>query len=440
MAVVTIDAAKRCGKIKPVHGVCNGPLSFGGLTDLSVHYKNAGFPFCRLHDTDYAHPISVDVPQIFPDFNADETDPKNYRFANTDQVIDKIYACGAEVIYRLGTSIEHTAQKVYTTVPVDADKWARVCVQIIRHYNEGWADGRHYGIRFWEIWNEADLNQPDMWQGTPEQYYHLYVTAAKAIKRAFPTVFVGGPALAGYGHADFANGLLQAVKEADAPLDFFSWHLYCGEIAAFKRALDTVCGYLDCYGFGDALLVCDEWNYNPPTGFSLDNDTPEQEEAKYAYFGKIETELGAAFCGAVMTFFQYSRNDIATYYDGQPTNLWCGIFDWLGRRTKAYYAFAAFDKLYRLGGECLGTASDDADTYAVAAAADGKTLVLLSRYGGKAGDVTLTVDNAAVIGKSYTVTRINRGATYETCETGTLTGNALTLPMEENEVALLSIE
>ncbi|MBI4578450.1 MAG: hypothetical protein HY718_02035 [Planctomycetes bacterium] len=39
----------------------------------------------------------------------------------------------------------------------DFAKWAKICVNIIRHYNEGWADGFHYNIRYWEIWNEPNV-------------------------------------------------------------------------------------------------------------------------------------------------------------------------------------------------------------------------------------------------------------------------------------------
>ena len=56
--------------------------------------------------------------------------------------------------------------------PADAAKWAAICVGIIRHYNEGWANGFHHGIRYWEIWNEPE-NRPAMWTGTDEDYLAL---------------------------------------------------------------------------------------------------------------------------------------------------------------------------------------------------------------------------------------------------------------------------
>ena len=40
------------------------------------------------------------------------------------------------------------------------------------HYNQGWANGFHDNIRYWEFWNEADLSI--FWTETPEQFYRLY--------------------------------------------------------------------------------------------------------------------------------------------------------------------------------------------------------------------------------------------------------------------------
>ena len=45
----------------------------------------------------------------------------------------------------------------HTFPPKDPEKWARICEHIIRHYTEGWADGYHYNIRYWEIWNEPEV-------------------------------------------------------------------------------------------------------------------------------------------------------------------------------------------------------------------------------------------------------------------------------------------
>ena len=59
----------------------------------------------------------------------------------------------------------------------------------IRHYNEGWADGYHWNIEHWEIWNEPDLDRDPKdafnkrcWSGTVEQFAELYTVAARHLK------------------------------------------------------------------------------------------------------------------------------------------------------------------------------------------------------------------------------------------------------------------
>ena len=55
---------------------------------------------------------------------------------------------GAEVYYRVG----EVGRK--TKPPADFDKYARVVKHIAMHYNQGWDNGFHYNIRYWEFWNE----------------------------------------------------------------------------------------------------------------------------------------------------------------------------------------------------------------------------------------------------------------------------------------------
>jgi hypothetical protein len=60
--------------------------------------------------------------------------------------------CGAQVYYRLGRSFAADP-----TPPPDFGKFAEVCRHIVMHYNDGWAHGFHYGIKYWEVWNEPNI-------------------------------------------------------------------------------------------------------------------------------------------------------------------------------------------------------------------------------------------------------------------------------------------
>ena len=147
-----LDSNKIIQSIKPMNAVNNGPSrprssqSRGNFES----YSAAGFPYARTHDAnlcfDYGAPHTVDITAIFPDFDADENDPMSYDFVLTDEYIKTILESGTKVFYRLGQSIEHSKKKYGVLPPKDFNKWARICEHIILHFNEGWADGYHYGI------------------------------------------------------------------------------------------------------------------------------------------------------------------------------------------------------------------------------------------------------------------------------------------------------
>ena len=112
----------------------------------------------------------------------------------TDDYLKTMRAAGTEPFYRLGQSIEHWIKKYGVNPPADFDKWAAICEHIVRHYNEGWADGFEWNITYWEIWNEPDLKpaadgRPSpTWTGTPEQLYDLLSNTALRLKKDFPSL------------------------------------------------------------------------------------------------------------------------------------------------------------------------------------------------------------------------------------------------------------
>jgi hypothetical protein len=193
MAKIKINFNREVGPVKPLHGVNNGPKTANFTYDATDYFQEAGFPFSRLHDTEYPFGGGefVDIGCIFRRFDSDVNDPANYNFTLTDEYLKAIDQAGAKIIYRLGASIEHQPVKVHIYPPADALQWAKICEHIILHVNEGWANGMHLGIEYWEIWNEPDI--PQCWAGTYEEFYALYRTAVTYLKSRFPYLKFGGP-------------------------------------------------------------------------------------------------------------------------------------------------------------------------------------------------------------------------------------------------------
>ena len=370
---IFINKENFLGRIKPVHGISNGPLSSGGSCNTSVEYLEMGIPFVRLHDTDSPYPQQVDIYQIFRDFDKDPYDERNYDFLLTDQFLEAIDGVGAKIIYRLGTSIEHMPTKRWIDPPKDNHKFAVVCEHIIRHYNEGWANGYHFDIPYWEIWNEPEelTNfRSNMWSGTKAEYFALYEVVSKHLKQCFgDSISVGGYAAVGLQgilpdasrhsleYLEYFHDFLAFIKANNCPLDFFSYHQYGMNMKFVRDAAHYVRKHLDEAGFSKAEIIVDEWNASAST--------------RELYW--IHSIRGARHVLSMMMAYQDSPVDIANYYDGQPHMVHCGIFDRVRRKMKPFYSFLLFNKLYRLGTRVEALCDDGGFTEALAAKGeDGK--------------------------------------------------------------------
>ena len=52
MMHVSVDFSKAVGKIKPIHGVGNGPVTGRFVRDKTEEFRAAHIPYSRLHDTE----------------------------------------------------------------------------------------------------------------------------------------------------------------------------------------------------------------------------------------------------------------------------------------------------------------------------------------------------------------------------------------------------
>lgn len=349
LASITVDPASRAGTIRPLHGINNGPICFGGLVDLSARHRELGVPIVRLHDCEWPHPAVVDVPTIFPDFAADAGNPASYRFDKTDDYLQSIVDVGAQIVYRLGTSIEHTRRKYHVHPPPDAGKWADICVHIIRHYNDGWAGGFRHNIRYWEIWNEPDLGAL-MWSGTFDDYVRLYAATSRAIKAHDVHLKVGGPAVA-FPRKPFLADFVGTCRRDNLPLDFCSWHTYTSHPRDLAENARHVRDILDRHGFQRTESHLNEWNCS----FDWRN-----EESRRRSFVVLQGPEGASYCAAVLILLQDSPVDVANYYSGDIQ--WFGLFDPYGIPRKTFHAFKAFrlllDTPNRISVQTQGTGDD----------------------------------------------------------------------------------
>lgn len=364
MTNISVNFENVIGDIKPMHAVNNGPIykfsSDQRITNIQA-WKDAGIPYARTHDSmynnTYGGPHTVDVRNIFVDFEKDPYDPASYDFAVTDEYMRVIENGGTKVFYRLGASIEHWVKKYFTVPPTDFKKYAVICEHIIRHYTEGWADGFEMDIEYWEFWNEPDLvddNHPNKvcWGGTKLQFFEFFDVVVGHLKECFPHLKIGGPAIA--WDMNWADEFLAQLK---VPIDFFSWHRYKNDPKPIIERAFEVRALLDKYGFTKTENILNEWNYVK---------TFEGQDMIDA-IKAIKGIKGASFTAAVMCGCQHSPLDMLMYYDARPGGL-NGMFntDLVCECLKGYYPFKMFNQLYKLK-NCVSLRSSDKDIYACAA-------------------------------------------------------------------------
>ncbi|MFB3881924.1 MAG: hypothetical protein ACE149_11720 [Armatimonadota bacterium] len=442
MRTITVDFAQGLGAVKPLQGLCNGPVGYGTMVDVAHYYRKLTVPYVRLHDPNWPHPREVDIPQIFPDFGADPDDPRSYDFRRTDSYLQAILDTGARIVYRLGVSIEHTKTKYYTDPPADFEKWARICGGVVRHYTQGWADGMRDAVSHWEIWNEPDIGDGRMWSGTWDQYMALYETAARYLKTMDPGLRVGGYAAANVA-SDNLPRFLRHCQARKVPLDFFSWHTYAGSPDQVAKNARTVRKLLDEHGFAGAESHLNEWNY-----WAFDWETiflPGYEFIRKEAFDLQKSEVGASFAAAVLIGLQDERVDVANYYDGQPFALFCGLFDYHGVPQKTYHAFEAFRRMldYPQRVQCARP-DEDPNLYCLAAmdAAKGRAAVLVSSFGGRDGECVIRLKSAPFgAGAKCRVFMLDRDRNLEVASAQTVwsDGAEIKLLLRRHCVALVQV-
>jgi len=394
-ALIQIRPSEELRPIGAMNGVGAGPSSFV----FAKFYTGAGIPFVRLHDVGNTLRHVVDIMQLFPDFDADEKKAENYDFVMTDAYIKTLVGTGAQIIWRLGNAgHEPSGLKKYGAwPPKDFKKWARICSHVVAHYNDGWADGFHYNIKYWEIWNEPDGDQgmlkpsenlqakdkgkigntprylvaPHSWGGTMEEYYEFFATVAKTLKKDHPDILIGGPANV---HAKNNELFLKAMDVEGVKIDFFTWHRYSPKPESFATEGQKIRNLLDSYDLKGIPVILDEWNY--VRGSSTNKDANSYS---------IETRLGikgTAFVAATFCHMQCAAcTDVLTYYDWRTNTTYNGAFDKQSRtETATYYVFYNWNKLREYGTQVTAEFHQK-DVYAVAAKnKDGRVRLMAARY------------------------------------------------------------
>ena len=397
MATVKLDLSKSEKAIKPMHAGGQPPVTSWAGDNFFHYLTEAGIPYSRLHDVGGAFGGGkyVDIPNIFRDFSADENDPASYDFTFTDRLINQLVKAKVEPYYRLGVTIECAAyvKSYWIAPPTDYAKWARIAEHIIRHYTEGWADGFHHKITYWEIWNEPDNSA--LWSGTKEEFYAFYDVVAKHLKACFPHLKIGAYGSCGFQAAvetpekqtawgkymiEFFRDFFKFTKENGTPVDFFSWHSYLptAKVAKMDAWLHEELVRL---GYGELETHLNEWD-------------PYAEE--------LGTGHHAAEIAAMMIAMQHGHPALCCIYDMRTANApYCPLFNPITHKPiHGYYSMVAFNTLYQLGTQ-VHTECDTEELYVLAATDGERHAMLISNLTGEKQE--LCIEGADLSNAKYHV-------------------------------------
>jgi hypothetical protein len=366
---ITVDASKPTGIIRSLQGVSGTPVpGDNSHADLTSQFHQLGVNIVRTHDVDCQGTSDIDglgPNRIFPNWSADPNNPSSYNFAPTDRAVLSIVRSGAQVEYSVGRSDLSCAGVGFNNAPPpDPALYAIVARHVAQHYNDGWDNGYHLHIRYWEIWNEPDL--VPFWSGTSSQFCALYAATARALKSLHPWMQIGGPALTTNNDlTGYRESLLAYIRANQLPLDFYSIHHYSDfteDPMDFVRLGDQYRQLLDGYGFTRTAIQLTEWNYG-----LVDQPTDAQR---------------AAFAADSLIYMQDSALQRAFYYRANGSNGFA-LADTAGTLTKTGDAYAAVGSMNQTPLR-LATTGDDGNGLAVEAGRSwserGQINVLISNY------------------------------------------------------------
>ena len=110
-----------------------------------------------------------------------------------------------------------------TTLPYDYSVWEDYIEQFIKFLIQRYGQDRIEGWYF-EIWNEPDLK--GFFSGKQIEYFKLYQSTVRAIKRVDKKIRVGGPSTSA---CKWVDEFMDFCKRTDTPFDFITTHHYPGD-------------------------------------------------------------------------------------------------------------------------------------------------------------------------------------------------------------------
>ncbi len=245
---IRVDAAKSIG---PMPHTFAGLSQGAGLPDYddstAAIFKEWGFKWFRMDNV-----LTNAVKK-----NDDGT--TRYDWSDLDKRLDFMKKVGCEFIFCISympEALDAVPNGERHSYPRDWDEFGELVYQAAKHCID-----RGTPVKYWEVWNEINTGwmvDPPGWDHL-KTYLTLYDTCWKAVRRADPKAWIGGPCVAsgpwndkdprgpGANGEKFMRGLFEHCEKTGAPLDFVTWHEYFQNYGTMKKEADQIKEYLKEY-------------------------------------------------------------------------------------------------------------------------------------------------------------------------------------------------
>lgn len=389
-AIVKVDFDIETEAVAKLHGVCNGPLC--GVADISKLFSDAHVPYVRFDKTGGSRSGYVaDISKIFPNFDADERNPKNYFFRETDEHILAAKNSGAEIIYRLGESFDVQTPERLLKFSDNYDKIVSICVNIIKHYNDYWGGGFALGIKYFEVFSHVDSESVRR-HNSDTEIFELYTRIANGIKIYDESINVGG--LCFSSPSQFCRDFIRHCEKKNAPMDFLSVAIYTHSPESIGEYIERYLRLLKNSKYSNSNIIIGEWAYlaqrdeKPSSEIIINSRSSETSQARKDLFELQRSVCGASFIASGLTkMLEYPEVSHACLYSGEADCRWCCICDEFGIPRKAYFALEKFGLVSNGQSGVLCTSEQSANyrhtgIYAVASRSEKEAYILISAFDG----------------------------------------------------------
>lgn len=184
-------------------------------------HKDIGFRYLRFHGL-----LDDDMSVVIAGFMPGQ--PPQLSFFNIDCIFDFLLDAGMKPFVELGfmpeafASTDHTTfhYKGFSSMPKKDADWEDLITKLVQHLENRYG-AEEVRTWFFEVWNEPNLYF--FFDGTQEDYFHLYEMTARSIKNVDSKLKVGGPATSNNAWIPEFRNFCEANG---VPYDFISTHHY----------------------------------------------------------------------------------------------------------------------------------------------------------------------------------------------------------------------